>query len=301
MNEFDPESQFKEWKGDFSQSEEAREMAAWAAKVREQEEKDAWIAQRKAADRKVFLDKALRILTVALPLALVLVTLVLLGIPGFQAIRAGDAAEAGDYARAAGLYEWAGKWSLFDKIFEASKKAEENRTMQRLLNCSAGAADWEIPKSAVRLTGTSEGRSGPVTVEILADKDRIWRITVTEHSEDEEIGGQAARQLPERIYRAQSVDVDAVTGATITDPTSGLRMVNRKLISYFAENYPKDYPEPESTVAALKNGCKVVETPVIMRSRHGGKSSINLNRSVYYMIKVSMAIIVEGQRKHAGL
>ena len=88
--------------------------------------------------------------------------------------------------------------------------------MQRLLNCSAGAADWEIPRSAVRLTGTSEGRSGPVTVEILADKDRIWRITVIEHSEEEEIGGQAARQLPERIYRAQSVDVDAVSGATIS-------------------------------------------------------------------------------------
>lgn len=107
-----------------------------------------------------------------------------------------------------------------------------------------------------------------------------------------------ARQMGIRYFTSL---IHQVTGATITDPTSGLRMVNRKLISYFAENYPKDYPEPESTVAALKNGCKVVETPVIMRSRHGGKSSINLNRSVYYMIKVSMAIIVEGQRKHAGL
>ena len=216
VNEFDPESQFKEWKGDFSQSEEAREMAAWAAKVREQEEKDAWIAQRKAQERKALWEKTKQWLLIALPIVLALGTLILLGIPGFTAIRAGDAAEAGDYARAAGLYEWAGKWSLFDKIFEASKKAEENRTMQRLLNCSAGAADWEIPKSAVRLTGTAEGRSGPITVELIADRDRIWRITVTEHSEQEEIGGQAARQLPERIYRAQTVDVDAVTGATIS-------------------------------------------------------------------------------------
>ena len=216
MNGSEQESQFQEWKGDFSLSEEAREMAAWAEKVREQEEKDAWIAQRKAADRKAFLDKALRILTVALPLALVLVTLVLLGIPGFQAIRAGDAAEAGDYAKAARLYDWAGRWGLFDTFFDASEKAEENRTALRLATCTAGAEDWEIPKEAVRLTGTSEGRSGPITVEIIADKDRIWRVTVTEHSEAEEIGGQAAKQLPGRIYRSQSVAVDAVTGATIS-------------------------------------------------------------------------------------
>lgn len=216
MNEFDPESQFKEWKGDFSQSEEAREMAAWAARVREQEEKEAWIAQRKAQERRALWEKIKQWLLIALPIVLVMGTLILLGIPGFSAIRAGDAAEAGDYAKAARLYERAGKWGLFDRIFEASKKAEENRTAQRLLNCSAGAEDWEIPKSAVRLTGTSQGRSGPVTVELIADKDRIWRITVTEHSEDEEIGGQAAQQLPERIYRAQTVDVDAVTGATIS-------------------------------------------------------------------------------------
>ncbi len=216
MSGIDQESQFREWKGDLSLSEEAREMAAWTEKVRAEEEKAQWIAQRKAADRKAFLEKTIRVLLVALPLALVLATLVLLGIPGFTAIRAGDAQEAGDYAKAARLYARAGKWGLFDLFFDAAEKAEENRTALRLSTCSAGAADWEIPKSAARLTGTSEGRSGPITVEILADRDRIWRVTVTEHSENEEIGGQAAREIPGRIYRSQSVEVDAVTGATIS-------------------------------------------------------------------------------------
>ena len=88
MNEFDPESQFKEWKGDFSQSEEAREMAAWAARVREQEEKEAWIAQRKAQERRALWEKIKQWLLIALPIVLVLGTLILLGIPGFSAIRA---------------------------------------------------------------------------------------------------------------------------------------------------------------------------------------------------------------------
>lgn len=216
MNGIDQESQFKEWKGDFSQSEEARELLAWSEKVRQEEEKAQWIAQRKAAERKVLLEKAQRMLLIALPLVLTLAVLILLGIPGFSAIRAGDAEEAGDYTRAARLYERAGKWRLFDKIFDASEKAEANWTAQRLSTCTAGAEDWEIPRDAVLLSGTAEGRSGPVTVELLVSKDRIWRVTVTEHSENEEIGGEAARQMPGRIYRAQRVDVDAVTGATIS-------------------------------------------------------------------------------------
>lgn len=83
---------------------------------------------------------------------------------------------------------------------------------------------------------------------------------------------------------------------TITDPTSGLRMIGKDVIKMFAYNYPKDYPEPETVVAALRRGKKVVEIPVIMRERQGGTSSINLKKSVYYMIKVSLAIIIESFR-----
>ena len=42
-----------------------------------------------------------------------------------------------------------------------------------------------------------------------------------------------------------------VTGARVTDPTSGMRMVNRDVMKIYAENYPKDYPEPESVVAKM--------------------------------------------------
>ncbi len=84
-----------------------------------------------------------------------------------------------------------------------------------------------------------------------------------------------------------------LTGKTITDPTSGLRMINRDVIEKFAADYPRDYPEPESVVAVLKRRLKVVEIPVIMKDRQGGKSSISIKAGFYYMIKVSLAIIME--------
>ena len=87
--------------------------------------------------------------------------------------------------------------------------------------------------------------------------------------------------------------IKVLTGKTITDPTSGLRMVDREIIKIFAENYPQDYPEPETVVSVIRKNMKVKEIPVVMKERQGGVSSISPRKSVYYMIKVSLAIIIE--------
>lgn len=87
-----------------------------------------------------------------------------------------------------------------------------------------------------------------------------------------------------------------LTGVVVTDPTSGLRMVNRKVMEQFAKNYPKDYPEPETAVTVLMENLKISEIPVIMRAREGGVSSISMKKSIYYMIKVSIAIVIERLR-----
>mgnify|MGYP004607340285 CR=1 FL=1 len=78
----------------------------------------------------------------------------------------------------------------------------------------------------------------------------------------------------------------------VKDVTSGFRVVNRKFIEIYAENYPNDYPEPEAIVAAIMHRGKIKEIPVIMHERISGNSSINLKRSIYYMIKVTLAIFV---------
>jgi glycosyltransferase involved in cell wall biosynthesis len=90
--------------------------------------------------------------------------------------------------------------------------------------------------------------------------------------------------------------IKLLTGKTITDPTSGLRLAGKKVIKLFAENYPKDYPEPETAVTAINHGMKIEEIPVIMRARQGGVSSITMKKSVYYMVKVTIAIIIEALR-----
>jgi glycosyltransferase involved in cell wall biosynthesis len=85
-------------------------------------------------------------------------------------------------------------------------------------------------------------------------------------------------------------------GQKITDPTSGMRMCNRKVIRLFEKSYPRDYPEPETVCRLLRKKCKVVEIPVRMRERQGGVSSISPKVAVYYMIKVTLAIWIERLR-----
>ena len=90
-----------------------------------------------------------------------------------------------------------------------------------------------------------------------------------------------------------SIFIKVFAGKKITDPTSGFRAVNKKVIEEFAKEYPKEYPEPESTVSLLVNGYKVEETPVNVNERTGGTSSIRLWKSVDYMVKVVLAIIID--------
>jgi hypothetical protein len=83
-----------------------------------------------------------------------------------------------------------------------------------------------------------------------------------------------------------------LSGKKITDATSGFRAVNQKAMRLFAENYTMDYPEPESNMLALKNKIKVNEVPVTMRERQGGVSSIKALQPIYYMVKVSLGILI---------
>lgn len=90
-----------------------------------------------------------------------------------------------------------------------------------------------------------------------------------------------------------SIFIKVFAGKKITDPTSGFRAVNKKVIGEFAKEYPKEYPEPESTVSLLVNKYKVEEVPVSMNERKEGKSFVTPLKSIDYMVKVVLAIIVD--------
>ncbi|HEY8943055.1 MAG TPA: glycosyltransferase family 2 protein [Polyangiaceae bacterium] len=95
--------------------------------------------------------------------------------------------------------------------------------------------------------------------------------------------------------------IQVTCGLCVQDPTSGFRIYGRRALEVFARNYPNDFPEPEAIVIASALGLRVVEEPVRMRPRASGQSSINGLKPVYYMIKVTAAILlshVRYRRRH---
>ena len=97
--------------------------------------------------------------------------------------------------------------------------------------------------------------------------------------------------------------VRALCGVEVRDVTSGLRAADRAVIAFFAREYAQDYPEPESVLAAGMEGFRIREIGVEMRPRQGGESSITPFRGIYYMIKVSLALllrrVLERRKTHA--
>ena len=82
-------------------------------------------------------------------------------------------------------------------------------------------------------------------------------------------------------------------GRRVLDVTSGFRATSARMTAYFADHYATDYPEPEAILAASLAGFSVSEAPVVMRERQGGVSSISSFKSVYYMVKVSLALLID--------
>jgi len=91
--------------------------------------------------------------------------------------------------------------------------------------------------------------------------------------------------------------VSMILREKITDTTSGFRASGPEVINYFCGHYPDDYPEVEALVLLHRNGFRIMEVPVRMSERAGGRSSITPTKSVYYMIKVLLAIFVDLLKK----
>jgi glycosyltransferase involved in cell wall biosynthesis len=90
--------------------------------------------------------------------------------------------------------------------------------------------------------------------------------------------------------------IGLLAGARVTDPTSGFRCAGPRAWRGFAERYPDDYPEPEALFWCLRHRLRVGEVPVRMHERQGGVSSIRYFKTIYYMLKVSLAILLDRVR-----
>ena len=149
---------------------------------------------------------------------------------------------------------------------------------------------------AVQVDG--DGQHDPEFLNTMAEyveKNHVDMVIGSRFIEKKGFQSSAARRMGIKFF---SWLIKFLTRERITDPTSGLRMVGRNVIDIFSRDYPKDYPEPESVVAVLRKKMTVREIPVIMHEREGGVSSISPKKSIYYMVKVTLAILIERIRKY---
>jgi glycosyltransferase involved in cell wall biosynthesis len=107
----------------------------------------------------------------------------------------------------------------------------------------------------------------------------------------------ADHRYPAPISRRTGIHIFAfilsrIMGQRVSDPTSGFRLYNARAIALFARDYPHDYPEVEAILMVHHHRLRMVEVPVRMFLRNGGVSSINSGKSVYYMLKVLLALFV---------
>jgi glycosyltransferase involved in cell wall biosynthesis len=104
-----------------------------------------------------------------------------------------------------------------------------------------------------------------------------------------------ARRIGIRVF-ARLVSV--LGGQRVTDTTSGFIALDRAGIELFAAEYPHDYPEVEATLVALRSGLRLEQVQVEMRERTSGTSSITFIRSLYYIVKVTLALLVASMRRY---
>ena len=152
--------------------------------------------------------------------------------------------------------------------------------------------------TAVRLDG--DGQHDPTELPKLLEPLARDEADVVTGSRFRDTGGGYRPPLARRLgitWFARLVSL--LSGQRVTDTTSGFQALNRRGIALFASDYPSDYPEVEATVLLLKHRLRLVEVPVQMREREHGSSSITFLRSLYYAIKVTLALLVAMGRRYA--
>jgi len=95
---------------------------------------------------------------------------------------------------------------------------------------------------------------------------------------------------------ALALFLTAICRRKVTDPTSGFQMLNRPLLYFFSNVYPMDYPEPEALALMRREGYDFCEVPAVFRDRTAGKSTIGKWDTLYYVVKVFLALLVDRAR-----
>jgi glycosyltransferase involved in cell wall biosynthesis len=143
---------------------------------------------------------------------------------------------------------------------------------------------------AVRVDGDGQhdpAQLGALLAPVIADEADI--VVGSRFATDGGYRSSRSRRIGISIL---AMTLSAIVGRRVTDPTSGFQALNRRAIALFAADYPHDYPEVEAALMVHKHQLRMAEVPVQMRERAAGRSSIGAVSSVYYMVKVLLALFV---------
>lgn len=144
---------------------------------------------------------------------------------------------------------------------------------------------------AIQVDG--DGQHDPAEIDKLMQRmtsePPVGMVYGTRFAEGQGFQSTSLRRFGIKMF---ALTLSLVTRQKVTDPTSGFRLCDRRAIALFADNYPLDYPEVEAILLMHHHALKSAEVPVQMHARGGGRSSITLLRSGYYMTKVLLAVFV---------
>ena len=152
---------------------------------------------------------------------------------------------------------------------------------------------------ALRVDG--DGQHDPSQFELLAGPVLAGHADIAVGSRFIGRKGYRSSRSRRQAIRILAWTVTLLVGGRVTDPTSGFQVTNRRAIALFAAYYPHDYPEVEATLVALRSGLRLAQVQVEMRERTSGVSSITFLRSLYYIVKVTLALLVASLRRYPRL
>lgn len=180
------------------------------------------------------------------------------------------------------------------------------RVLALPFNCGIGATvqagiAWGLERGypfIARLDG--DGQHDPRTLSelvALVEADRADFALGSRYLEKKGFQSTLMRRLGSHWF---ALLLRALSGLRITDPTSGCWVANRRAAAVLRAEYASDYPEVDSLIRLARSGCRILEEPIAMRARAGGRSSIDAVRAIYYMIKVTIALVIGRVEERAG-
>jgi len=133
----------------------------------------------------------------------------------------------------------------------------------------------------------ADGQHRPEYIQAMLDKIREGYDIVIGSRFVTEKKPRTLRMLGSNLI---SLATRLTTGKKVKDPTSGMRMFNKKMIAEFALNLNYG-PEPDTVSYLLKQGATIAEVQVEMDERIAGESYLNLSRSMMYMMRMLISIL----------